>query len=321
MKTLSKRRNLTAVVAAVAFLLTMVCSRPLATGAAQSEQAERVLEDKIPVHLPIKVKVKNLDKEHWARDLEVEVKNTGSKPIYLVDFFILMPDTKGPSGNPIGFPFIYGRHELVDIDVRATSDDVPLNPGESHTFKISEREVMVWEKELTNPDGRKPKKFRVMFSVLNFGDGTGFLGTDGAPIPNRRASKTQCAPRASTATAGAANSPPANFPGSASHLPVSFLPANFFAGKAYVVGPTPASLQIDQSCCTGTSCFYEKLVPDGYDCQCGKADWVETTSCRDTTGRCGRGANWDRVCYDPTGQYEYHCPVFYISPCGSIDTE
>ena len=60
---------------------------------------------------------------------------------------------------------------------------------------------------------------------------------------------------------------------------------------------------------------------EGYNCQCGTANWVESTSCRDSEGECGRSASWNRMCRDPTGEYVYYCPVFYINPCGALDTE
>ncbi len=195
MKNSSRRKSLIASAAVLACLLASVCVRTTATSAAQSEQAERVLEDKIPVHLPIKVKVKNLQNKHWARDLEVEVRNTGSKPIYVLDIFILMPEVKGPNGSPMGFGFYYGPGRPVTVGMRPEPEDVPLNPGESHTFKIGEREVMPWEDDLIKPDAPRPKKFKVMFSMLSFGDGTGFQGTDGTRIPVRRSSSAQCAPQ------------------------------------------------------------------------------------------------------------------------------
>jgi hypothetical protein len=203
---------------------------------------ERVLEDKIPTHLPIKVKVKHLQNEHWARDLEVEIKNAGDRPIYVVDFFILMPEIKGPDGNPVGFGFYYGPHDRrITVGMRPEPDDVPLKPGETYTFKVSEREVAVWEVSEKNPHPEKPKRFRVMFSMLSFGDGTGFQGTDGTRIPVRRSSNTQCAPKEK---AVAARGPSTDFATaylkqSATYLPVRFLPANFFPDKAYAAAPKP----------------------------------------------------------------------------------
>jgi hypothetical protein len=63
---------------------------------------ERTFEDKLPKYLPIKVRIrpekekafKNLDNDYGARDLEVEVKNTGTKPIYYMVFLVDMPELK-----------------------------------------------------------------------------------------------------------------------------------------------------------------------------------------------------------------------------------
>jgi hypothetical protein len=61
--------------------------------AQELEKEERQLEDAIPKHVPIKVKIKaekekafkDLHNEKWLRDLEIEVTNTGTKPIYFLD--------------------------------------------------------------------------------------------------------------------------------------------------------------------------------------------------------------------------------------------
>jgi hypothetical protein len=328
MKHSPRRRTLTAFAVFFPALIALLFWPNALTSAAQSpqeeEKEERILEDKMPTHLPIKVKVKNLQNEHWARDLEVEVKNTGDKPIYVVDFFILMPEIKGPDGNPVGFGFYYGPHNRrITVGMRPEPDDVPLNPGETYTFKISEREVMLWEVSEKNPHPDRPKKFRLMFSMLSFGDGTGFQDTNGTRIPVRQSLNTQCTPKEKVGSARgpSADSAPAYLRERANYLPVSFLPANFFPDKAYAATPKFAAPQTDQFCCSGSNCYREKLVLEGYNCQCGTANWVESTSCHDSEGECGRSASWNRQCRDPTGQYVYYCPVFYINPCGSLDTE
>src|SRR3712207_4633634 len=73
----------------VIFLLAffLVCGGiGIVPSTAQSQPEAKELDDKIPKHLPIKVKVKNLDKKNWVREVEVEVKNTGDKPIYFLSF-------------------------------------------------------------------------------------------------------------------------------------------------------------------------------------------------------------------------------------------
>jgi hypothetical protein len=46
-----------------------------------SAVSERVIENQIPSHIPIKVELKNLENEPLLRNLEVKVTNTSDKPI------------------------------------------------------------------------------------------------------------------------------------------------------------------------------------------------------------------------------------------------
>ena len=95
----------------------------LIPGSAQSTE-ERELEDTIPKHLPIKVKIKkekekafkDLKNEKWARDLVLEVTNTGDKPIYLLHFVVIMPEIRDETGLNVGFALHYGRAELKYIE-------------------------------------------------------------------------------------------------------------------------------------------------------------------------------------------------------------
>src|SRR5437868_6895470 len=114
--------------ARVVLLLSFVClasifliNGTLSTGIAQSE--EREIEDKIPKHLPIKIKIKkekekafkDLSNDNWMRDVEFEVTNTGDKPIYFLRFEIVLLDVTAPNGTNIAFPFDYGKTELGSI--------------------------------------------------------------------------------------------------------------------------------------------------------------------------------------------------------------
>src|SRR5688572_20048543 len=103
--------------------------------ASSTAAQERIFENKIPAHIPIKIKIKkekeesfkDLKNEKWLREFELEVTNTGDRPIYYLDF--AMGTEVMPDGLPeIIISLTYGRWELGDIVTKATSDDVPIKP-------------------------------------------------------------------------------------------------------------------------------------------------------------------------------------------------
>jgi hypothetical protein len=167
------------------FLLTPV----LVQSIAQSTE-ERELEDKIPKHLPIRVKLKrekekafkDLKNEKWVRDLELEVTNIGDKPIYFPDLHIELPEIRDEGARIISFPLFYGRTDLISIKKKAEPEDVPLKPGETHVFSL-EHKQQAWEIFKRKLNWPQPKNIQVIFQALSFGDGTGFLGMEGLFFP------------------------------------------------------------------------------------------------------------------------------------------
>ena len=140
---------------------------------------EKTLEAKIPAHLPIKVKVKNLNSKRWVHDLEVEVTNTSEKPIYFLDFHIILPDVEGLLDDSVGFQLRYGRIELIKFTTPLEFNDVPIQPGEVHVFKIPNSSAEGWD-YLREKEGKpEPKRVRLIFQLLNFGDGTGYADAGG----------------------------------------------------------------------------------------------------------------------------------------------
>jgi hypothetical protein len=102
---------------------TLLVKFVLVPSVAQSTE-ERELEDRIPKHLPIKVKIKkekvkafkDLKNEKWARDLVLEVTNTGDKPIYLLHFNVILPEIRDEGGRNISFGLSYGGDKLTGIE-------------------------------------------------------------------------------------------------------------------------------------------------------------------------------------------------------------
>jgi hypothetical protein len=157
--------------------------------------AERVIENQLPRHVPIKVELKNLDKEPLLRNLEVKVTNVSNKPIYFLRLMIELPDVLAPDGDPIGFPLRYGRMELVHFGEPLRAEDTPIRQGESYVFKISESEMEAFEGHAAsvNLTHSEIRRVYLLFGELNFGDGTGFADTGGAPRPNSRRGRHQAA--------------------------------------------------------------------------------------------------------------------------------
>jgi hypothetical protein len=184
--TLSQLRNFKPKILAVVLLIAFLalCAVGFVSSTAQSTQKqERELEDKIPKHLPIKVKVKNLNNEKWTRDVEVEVTNTGDKPIYYLRLSLFFGDVKMENGDYLGFTLKYGRPDLYLIENKATPEDVPIRPGETYIFKAPKSLANYWEGFRTKHKMAHPKKIGIEFHALNYGDGTGFHTLGGLPVP------------------------------------------------------------------------------------------------------------------------------------------
>jgi hypothetical protein len=202
-----QRRNLFRVVFALSVASVLVCGlvSTWAQDSAQDDAAtppgeEREFKNTIPAHVPIKVKlkreqpVKDLKNKNWVRDLEIEVKNTGSKPIYYLNMDIIMRDLL-EGGYPTALHVSYGRKELFRFSAPLLPDDVPILPGESVTLKVPDYWVRGYEyhREIKNrPD---PKKVELNLQLINFGDGTGLLTPEGAPHPDPRRKRSQNVPR------------------------------------------------------------------------------------------------------------------------------
>ena len=164
---------------------------------------ERSLEDKTPKHLPIKVKLKadkerqfkDLDNPYWARDLEIEVKNTGTKAIYSLVLLLLLPEADIHDGRLL-FSLRYGRESLSmfqDPLETAQPNDISIKPGETYVFRIQPAQVEAWKRAQARNNWRQPKKLVIEFEQLSFGDGTGFRGAEAAPWPvNKKVGLNNC---------------------------------------------------------------------------------------------------------------------------------
>ena len=150
-------------------------------------QSKRTIDIQIPQNVPLKVKLKkdkeeeyqDLNNERWIRSLELEVTNTGDRNIYVLSLVWTLPEVKMPDGNPFGSTFLYGRHQFITVPgTRPTPEDDPIEPGETHVFKVRDNIAGGWEYHAKEND-LHPKSVLVFFNFLGFGDGTGQQSSNG----------------------------------------------------------------------------------------------------------------------------------------------
>jgi hypothetical protein len=175
---------------ATALIATSEVHRTAASSSGQDN--ERQIDNRIPKHVPLTIKIrkekekafKDLNNDFWARELELEITNTGDKPIY--EFYLmLVTELRWENGDSVLFPIHYGRVELGDYTVKARADDVPLKAHESVVLKLHPGLVSGWEKTRPKQNLPNPKRIRVLLQILSFGDGTGYIGEDGTAVPRK----------------------------------------------------------------------------------------------------------------------------------------
>lgn len=295
---------------------------------AQSTQSKRELDDRVPAHLPIKIKIKkdkeegfqDLNNEHWPRDFQVEVKNTGDRPIYALSLVWELTDVRAPDGNVYGGTLNFGRPDLRNVPGETPKpDDVPIQPGETHVFKLS-RPTYEGLESFAKDEGVPPlKRVMVWFNFLSFGDGTGWEGPEGktfnrkkpvALYPPNKGAPTNCQQQ------WRKRDP--SLPFAFSIVPASFGPANFLP-RGY---PSNASNLSPDICCPGTSC--SKIKKQNGRCYCSDPEFPNiddmefsvTTSCSDPLGVCGSTYPRTRKCNYPGINFPLYCTESVFLACG-----
>jgi len=110
---------------------------------AAPQQTKRTFENKIPAHVPLKVKIKKEKEDkaldpnnnNWFRDIEIEVTNTSDKPIYFLSMDVIMPDVLNERGVRMTFPLTYGRVEFYEHNTTPIPKDVPIEPKATQVFE------------------------------------------------------------------------------------------------------------------------------------------------------------------------------------------
>lgn len=261
----------------------------------QPPATRRLFENRVPEHLPIKVKIKrekekafrDLTKGDWAKDFELEVKNTGEKPIYFLFFYLIVPEAKIGDLSQ-SFSIVYGRSALADLRQKQNDTDTPILPGDTKFLHIEEAGVRGWED--ARAAGKTPpviRGVRLIFQHLSFGDGTGFEGATGAPRLQAREGKTI-----------SSQSPPSydnrkyNLPqrgGGGHNLEESNTAGNLV--PAFFISASPESNLSTELCdCANNNCEHgyvrhiDSNVTNEHCYQCGTFDLFYNTNCLEEGG-------------------------------------
>jgi hypothetical protein len=297
---------------------------------------ERSLEDKIPKHLPIKVKIrsekekafKDIDNPGWARDFELEVTNTGTRPIYRLVLLLHLPEAAINSGRLV-FPLTYGRRELTmfqDTLESAKPDDVPIEPGATYILRIPAG-GKGWERPQLEKGWPQPKKLLIKFVELSFGDGTGFRWGEGASWPPRKkASRSGCRPGLGSRSAKAHHLQPQDGDSrtrySLESTPASFLPARFWslATSANSLSSKPEPEPKPDCCPSGCQWVREYNSPTACygTIGCDEIHRVDVEPC--SQPRSCRNVRWlsqSCIVYQDGYDYVHLCEYAETSDCGS----
>lgn len=137
------------------------------------------VENTLPKSVPLKVEFKGFDKEKWWYDLEIKVTNTGKKPIYYLNMWLMLDVTEG--GKPLGVSvqqFGDGERFYAPPDRALTKESDPaIIPGESYTLRLEEYQVKAWDLGYrTKVNFYAPTKGELRLAWLSFGDDTGIEG-------------------------------------------------------------------------------------------------------------------------------------------------
>ena len=124
---------------------------------------------------------KNVDLNH-TEDFELEITNTGEKPIYYLQLMLFF-DVPNEYRDDLVTAIVCRNPGFNNMRSIATADDVPIKPGESKRFTLHRGEWLGWDNLRHEQHLRLPTKVKIQFQALSFGDGTGFVGEPGAPYP------------------------------------------------------------------------------------------------------------------------------------------
>jgi hypothetical protein len=165
-------------------LLAILAFASIGTSVAGSNFQQKLHLQRSPIQVlsfgvrePLLIKPVHNQSEDWLKDFSLEVKNISGRPIYFVEYALIIPQHRGDR-TPASFRLTYGRNELVNYQQVAERNDTAIHPGETVSLKISEgayRSFMHYM-EAENNSIAPASEARLVIQSINFGDGTGWMG-------------------------------------------------------------------------------------------------------------------------------------------------
>ncbi len=152
---------------------------------AQDKMLAVARQPDIPISV---VAVRNLEND-WLKDVEIEVENKSGKPIYFLSVDFMFPDIPRNEGRGYSWSLFFGNSALMQIQNRASSQDLAIESEQRQTLKVPESLWKGLQYYLENVRGLSIKNARrvvIRIAEISFGDGTGFLG--GAAFPPNQTS-------------------------------------------------------------------------------------------------------------------------------------
>ena len=234
----------------------------IAQAPSSGERRAEIARLRLPVNVTA---VRNLQSETWLKDLEIEVQNNSSKPIFYLNVDLYFPDipkTTEADGVPraLTMGLYYGRLELGQRHKSPGPEDVPIKPGEKHVFRIPEALSAGLKSHLAKHKLPEAVIKRVVIRVpsLSFGDGSGFRSD--APFSENKTSLNHSPPNRLQHAVSI---------GSDRRLNSSFIrtsnwgsavsPATISTLLQYRCGPALSGCdlreEVQYDCITGTSCI------------------------------------------------------------------
>lgn len=275
--------------------------------------SERVIDNLIPLHIPLKVEVQDLDDTKLLDHFSLKVTNISKKPIFYLRLSLVIPDVMSTYGNPYGFSLSYGRIDLGPINFHSRPGDVPFLPGETFVLRVPITEAQGFDHDTADRNIHQSdlKRVLLLFDDLSFGDGTGFTNSDGNPFPYVKSK---------TSGGGCGGGGDGGDKANGDKATLSLIPSltslfqHPFSSVTYLKsGDTSVKKPSQTSCCVGSGCgFYKR---DHYACNCGSGQTFQTASCNDPEGLCSRPVVRDRTCFGPGGII-FHCTEYDLRPCG-----